>query len=356
MEKKMKTKIILILLIVAPSLVFGQSQIRKCIICHQKPDIHKVMPTGIERPVYVDKKMLKSSVHNTLKCQDCHVDVTSIPHQGLKIGRVNCARCHFNGNNLGAPNSPMYAQFWASIHGKKVREGDPKAPHCQSCHGGHNVFKPSDPRSTVYKKNIPLTCGQCHKKELHDYSGSVHGVAILQKGILNVPVCTDCHGKHDLYSSDMSISHTSKQNVPDTCKSCHDNYSLMRKFKLTTDQADTYTQSFHGIALRLGEKTVANCTSCHGTHTIRKQDDPKSSVYPANIPKTCGKCHKGANENFAKGKIHLNPENRDSGLVYYISNFFFWLTSLTMLALFIHIFLDLRRKLKEKKETKEMGK
>ncbi|NOY22043.1 MAG: hypothetical protein GXO70_00845 [Acidobacteria bacterium] len=352
----MKIKLLLFLLVISQSLLFGQNQIRKCIICHQKPDIHKVMPTGIERSVYVDKKVLRSSVHHNLKCQDCHADVTSIPHQGLKIGRVNCSRCHFNGNNMGAPNSPMYDQFWESVHGKKLREGAAGAPQCQTCHGGHNVFKASNPRSTVYKKNLPSTCGQCHEKELHDYSGSIHGVAILQKGILNVPVCTDCHGKHDVYSSNMSGSHTSKQNVPDTCKSCHDDYKLMSKFKLTTDQADTFTRSFHGIALRFGEKTVANCASCHGTHNIRKQDDPASSIYPANIPKTCGQCHKGANENFANGKVHLNPENRDSGLVYYISNFFFWLTTLTMLALFTHILLDLRRKLKEKKEEKETHK
>ena len=203
------------------------------------------------------------------------------------------------------------------------------------------------------KTTIPATCGKCHTKEYTDYAGSIHGQALLKKGLLNVPVCTDCHGKHDLYSSDMSVSHTSKQNVPDTCKSCHDNYGLMRKFKLTTEQADTYTHSFHGVALKFGEVAVANCASCHGTHTIRAQDDPKSSINPANIPKTCGQCHKGANENFAKGKIHINPHSKDSGIVYYISNFFIWLTTLTMLALFAHILLDLRRRLKEKKEERE---
>ncbi len=348
----MRPSRVLLLFFLFPVLLFGQNQIRKCIICHQKPGIHKVMATGIERSVYVDKKVLRSSVHRNLKCQDCHSDVTSIPHQGLKIGKVNCARCHFNGNNMGAPNSPMYDQFWKSVHGKRLKAGDPKAPRCQTCHGGHNVFKPGNPKSTVYKKNIPATCGQCHKKELHDYSGSVHGVAILQKGILNVPVCTDCHGKHDVYSSNMSVSHTSKQNVPDTCKSCHDNYSLMRKFKMSTEQADTYSRSFHGIALRFGETTAANCASCHGTHNIRRREDPTSSINPKNIPKTCGKCHKGANKNFARGKIHLDPENKSSGLVYYISNFFFWLTTLTMLALFTHILLDLTRKLKEKKAGK----
>ena len=130
------------------------------------------------------------------------------------------------------------------------------------------------------------------------------------------------------------VSRTSTRNVPDTCKGCHEDFDLMQKFELDTEQADTYTSSFHGVALKFGEVAVANCASCHGTHTIRTHDDPKSSIYPDNIPKTCGKCHKGANENFAKGQIHLDPSRKESGLVYYISNFFIWLTSLTMIALF----------------------
>lgn len=329
--------------------LYAQGVIRKCIICHQKPDLVKELPSGIQVSVTVDRKELRESAHRNLKCQDCHADVTVIPHKDIVIGKVNCSRCHFNGNNMGIPDSPMYDQFWNSVHGKKLKEGDPKAPDCQDCHGGHNVQPADHPESGVHKTNIPDTCGACHKAVTREYVGSIHGVAILEKGILNVPVCTDCHGEHDVYSSDMSVSTTNKQNVPDTCKACHEDYALMREFDLSTEQADTYTSSFHGVALQFGEVTVANCASCHGTHSIRTHEDPASSIHPDNIPETCGKCHKGANENFAKGKIHLDPTKKESGLVYYISNFFIWLTTLTMIALFIHIFLDLRRRLKERR-------
>ncbi len=342
--------LLILLLTMATTSLYGQGVIRKCIICHQKPDLVKELPSGIPVSVTVDRKELRESVHGNLKCQDCHTDVTVIPHKDIVIGKVNCSRCHFNGNNMGIPDSPMYDQFWNSIHGQKAKAGDPKAPHCQDCHGGHNVQPPANPDSHVNKANIPHTCGKCHEKVLDKYSDSVHGKAILEKGILNVPVCTDCHGKHDVYSSDMSVSHTNVQNVPDTCMACHEDYALMKKFNLSTDQAETYTQSFHGVALQYGEERVANCASCHGTHEIRAQDDPKSSINPANIPHTCGKCHKGANENFAKGKIHLNYHKKEAGLAYYVANFFIWLTSLTMVALFIHILLDLLRKLKERRD------
>ena len=348
----MRTKlpVFLCLLFLSSSAVLGQTVIRKCIICHQKPDLKMLLPSGIEKSVTVNRKALSESVHGNLKCQDCHADVTVIPHRNIAISKVNCERCHFNGNNLGVPDSPLYDQFHQSIHGQKLAELDPKAPDCQSCHGGHHILKAENPASLVHKSLIPRTCGTCHQKELIDFSGSIHGVALLEKSILNVPVCTDCHGRHNVYSSDMSVSRTNVQNVPDTCKACHEDFSLMNEFQLDTEQADTYSTSFHGVALKFGEVAVANCASCHGTHTIRTHDDPQSSIYPDNIPETCGKCHKGANENFARGRIHLDPSKKESGLVYYVSNFFIWLTSLTMIALFIHIFLDLRRRLKERKE------
>ena len=33
---------------------------------------------------------------------------------------------------------------------------------CASCHGVHNIFPSSDPRSTVNPKNLAATCGKCH--------------------------------------------------------------------------------------------------------------------------------------------------------------------------------------------------
>ena len=80
--------VLLFLLTVSPAL--GQTVIRKCIICHQKPDLKKVLPNGIEVSVHVSRKELSESVHANLKCQDCHADVTVIPHQNIPIGKVNC--------------------------------------------------------------------------------------------------------------------------------------------------------------------------------------------------------------------------------------------------------------------------
>ncbi len=76
-------------------------------------------------------------------------------------------------------------------------------------------------------------------------------------------------------------------------------------------------------------------------HDIRPPDDPLSMVNPKNVPKTCGKCHPGANPNFAVGKIHVDAKKKESGIIFWTATFFKWLTIGTMLALIAHIFLDM---------------
>ncbi len=345
----MRTLSLLLVLVLFIFSVPQSAPIRKCIICHQKPGLKKVLPTGEEISVYVNKKELRHSVHRRLKCQDCHIDVTIIPHKGLKIGKVHCERCHYHGAPPEVPQpDEIYLKYWNSVHGEKVKAGNPKAPWCQDCHGGHNVLPAKNMASTVYKKNIPKTCGKCHKKAYEEYKDSVHGVALLKKGILDVPVCTDCHGKHDVYSPGKPISKVNPKKVPETCAKCHADQTLMRRFNLPVDPAYTYMKNFHGVALKFGELRAANCSSCHGIHNIRAPEDPLSTVNKRNIPKTCGKCHPGANENFAKGKFHIDPHKKESGILYYVTKFFIILTAGTMTVLFIHIFLDLYSKLKRK--------
>ncbi|MHB1858028.1 MAG: cytochrome c3 family protein [Acidobacteriaceae bacterium] len=44
------------------------------------------------------------------------------------------------------------------------------------------------------------------------------------------------------------------------------------------------------------------CLSCHGSaHTIFPKNDPRSAVYPLNIPNTCGTCHGGVEDQYLGG-------------------------------------------------------
>jgi hypothetical protein len=320
------------------------AQVSGCEVCHSKPDFKRVLKSGRTQSLYVDPADLAASVHTGKQCIDCHVDVTEIPHT-TPPRPVNCTQCHYKGNTVGAPESDIYQEYKESVHGQSVAGGNPKAPVCQDCHGTHQIQSHLDPVARVARSNLPNVCGRCHLDIFTEYRTSIHGVQ-LEKDNRDVPVCTDCHSEHAIRSNEDPESLIYVTHVSKTCSKCHAAEAIVGKYGIEVEQVETYEESFHGVAIRFGMRTVANCSSCHGVHDIRSQEDPAASVHPSNIPKTCGQCHPGANANFARGKMHVQPKNPESGIVYYVSAFFKWLTILTICGLVSHILLDLFRQVR----------
>lgn len=329
---------------------FSQIQNQKCLICHGRYDFNVKSEDGTLKSLYVNDSLLKSSSHVNIICYDCHNDIVEITALGHKknVKKVQCTRCHFENNPVGAPETQMYTEFQESIHQQELFKGNPKAPMCQTCHGTHDIKKRNSMSSLELKKKITKMCGQCHLDIYSVFSSSIHGVALFQKNIPDVPSCTDCHGEHKIKKPDDPGATVSKTALYNTCGGCHASEKIVEKYGIKADKFATYEKSYHGIAVQFGEKTVANCASCHGIHDIKSQDDPSSSIHPNNIVRTCAKCHPDANANYTKGRIHINPRSEEAGTIYYVSNFFKWLTLITLSLLAIHIVLDLTRKLKHK--------
>ena len=84
--------------------------------------------------------------------------------------------------------------------------------------------------------------------------------------------CTDCH------ADVADVPHDAPLKKVD-CSQCHDGVDAV------------YAKSIHGKLRAEGNKYVASCSSCHGVHNIFPPKDPRSQVYPLNLPETCGKCH-----------------------------------------------------------------
>ena len=87
-----------------------------------------------------------------------------------------------------------------------------------------------------------------------------------------------------------------RRRVPQLCGSCHSNPAYMRQYdpSLRTDQLAQYHTSVHGKRLAAGDTKVAVCTDCHSVHDIRPPSDPRSTVNPVNVAKTCSRCHSDA--------------------------------------------------------------
>jgi predicted CXXCH cytochrome family protein len=116
--------------------------------------------------------------------------------------------------------------------------------------------------------------------------------------------CAGCHGG-DPTSDDEEIAMSEAngfigvpdhETIPKLCGKCHSDPEYMRNYHpgLATDQVAQYYTSVHGQKLELGDGKVATCINCHTSHSILSSKDPRSSVYPVNVPQTCRKCHSNA--------------------------------------------------------------
>jgi len=132
-----------------------------------------------------------------------------------------------------------------------------------------------------------------------------------------------------------------------TCGRCHSDARLDARYNLPADRVPTFADSFHGLALRSGSQTVANCSSCHGVHNIFPSSDPRSTVNVANLAQTCGSCHPGAGQTFAIGPVHVGIASRGEHVVVkWIRRFYWVMIPLAVGFMFFHQLLDFLRKLR----------
>jgi len=346
----------------------------ECLACHGDASLSHD-ENGKTVSLHVDPQKFKDSIHGSMfTCVDCHTDVKSAAHETTPK-KITCSTCHAdeqaaydrsfhakaiqNGNTRAAtcidchgsphellaasdPKSKVHhtnipatcgachsqkfvmadggqsaeavASYAQSVHGHAVANGSEKAAVCTDCHGTHEILDARDSKSPIFKFNVPLTCGKCHNTISAEFQQSIHGQAIAQ-GNWQAPVCTDCHGIHSIKAVNGPNSPVSAQNVAqDTCARCHEGVRLTQEFGVPGHRVSTYMSSYHGLASRLGSQVVANCASCHGTHSIFPSSDPRSTINKANLAKTCGQCHPGVTEKFTEAKVHVDaPLSADVG-------------------------------------------
>lgn len=367
MRLELRSALLALLIALFATVAGAQMKNEECLGCHNDPSLTKDV-NGKAVSVSVDEKKFAGSVHGPLGCNDCHADVKAYPHEpapakvacanchpdadaawansrhgiALKKGDKNaatCLSCHGEQHSILAssdPASPTNHQnvpktcgtchgqkfvmesaglsttpslsYTSSVHGAAVASGNTHAAVCTDCHGNHEILTANNARSPIFKFNVPATCGKCHGPVSQEFMTSIHGKAVA-RGNWSAPVCTDCHGIHNIKSHIDPKSSIAAQNIARTaCGQCHGNVRMTREFGISSQRVKSYEESYHGLAKRRGSVEAANCASCHGVHNILPASDPKSTINKANLPKTCGKCHPGADRQFTTGKIHLEEQ------------------------------------------------
>lgn len=300
-------------------------------------------------------KALIKGVKGAPFCIDCHGEHTikSVTSDESEVRREHeaevCLKCHLDNpevRSIVSPTTAFISGYKESVHGHALSSGKLNAATCSDCHGSHDMKKGSDPTSSVFKMSIDKTCGNCHQDVREVYLSSEHGKA-LHRGVISSPTCTDCHGEHKILPHDDPKSPIAPVNVSgQVCKPCHESVKLSEKYGVAGSRFETFSDSYHGLASKVGDVTVANCASCHGYHDIKNSSDPTSRVHKANLAKTCGSCHPGANENFAKGAVHVIAQSKEEPILYFVSTAYIILIVTIVGGMFFHNILDFFKKAK----------
>jgi predicted CXXCH cytochrome family protein len=317
-----------------------------CLSCHGNPDLSMTLPDGETLALYISSEMLSHSIHSQtgIECEACHTNIKTYPHpeneyqSSRELTRayyLSCKKCH----------SVNYEKTQDSIHARTAENGNLDAPICTDCHGAHYVSSPNEPRS-----KISTTCGQCHEPIYQEYKKSIHGKALIEEGNLDVPVCTDCHGVHNIQDPRTAQFHL---DTPDLCAGCHANKQLMDKYGLSADVYQIYELSWHGVDVKTYQArwptiwhNSAVCTDCHGTHNILPADNPDSMVNKKNLLSTCQKCHPNAGPNWTDAWTGHNEISLErTPFLFYVHTFYSSFTDFVLWGSIAYVALQIIRSL-----------
>jgi hypothetical protein len=99
-----------------------------------------------------------------------------------------------------------------------VAKGSPLAPVCTNCHTAHEIRR-SDVEG--WKLEVIKECGSCHEHSLETYRDTFHG-QVTALGYARVASCADCHGAHNVFPKSDPRSTVSATNRVATCRQCHE--------------------------------------------------------------------------------------------------------------------------------------
>jgi hypothetical protein len=236
----------------------------QCLSCHKTQGLEKPLQNGESLSLQISGDTFGKSVHSMFGCSACHSDIDPAKHPGspmpiasrrdFSIMRAKvCTTCH----------TDQAAQWNHGVHAALVREGNPLAPVCTSCHAPHAVIK----GAAQSMNTVP--CKTCHGDIFAAYSTSVHG-ALRSAGITQAPLCFTCHGAHDTNIP------TASPGMKGVCLGCHKDALVKHQEWLPNTQLHF---------------EVINCPVCHAPKAHRKVDlilfnnvTSKDAARPVGVP------------------------------------------------------------------------
>lgn len=218
-----------------------------------------------------------------------------------------CFQCHTNADLWDQKNPQSWRRYLPAEQLKQDAHFQ-KGVSCTDCHGG-NYKAVEGPGAHAVEdgfrskpgaiRNLCVWCHQPQSRELSAVEG-VHAKAGPkdERGSSTPLACEACHGtvSHQTAPKTDERSKVFIDNQVETCGACHE------------EHLESYNESVHGKGLhRMGLAVTAACADCHGSHGIFYKNDQRSSLYPAHVAATCGRCHRFIAERLQKS-VHGDGE------------------------------------------------
>lgn len=203
--------------------VYKLNLARTCGTCHDNPQLVTDYRMGKSAAAehYLDsihgRALVKMGLIVAPSCSDCH-GVHDIKRSVDKESHTNhaniattCGTCHVGIENV----------YNESVHGRLLAKGDKRVAVCTDCHSAHDIEKPA---TAHFKATSDQSCGKCHADRLEHYRETYHGKAMAlgrPNVASDVAACYDCHGHHDVFPVSDPRSTLSPQRIVSTCQQCH---------------------------------------------------------------------------------------------------------------------------------------
>lgn len=332
-----------------------EAENESCLACHSSPDLQVELDSGEILNLTVFAGAFSNSVHGMadIQCVDCHTEIEGYPHPPIEASTrrqytINqyqtCAGCH----------QQYFEETLDSVHQQALAGGNFNAAVCTDCHGAHDVRPAEQNRLAIVQ-----TCRQCHTQLYDLYRGSVHGEALIGEGNPDVPICTDCHGVHEVRGP--SVDNQFRLFSPQICADCHADEELMAEYDISTEVFETYVADFHGTTITLfqqlapdQETNKAVCIDCHGAHNIVNPNNPQSSSIKENMVRTCRKCHPDASTDFPDAWLgHYSPSPQNAPIVYYVDLFYKFLIPTVLGGMAVFVIGDAGRRIIDRRASSE---
>ncbi|MEK7823785.1 MAG: hypothetical protein AAB290_01940 [Candidatus Eisenbacteria bacterium] len=256
----------------------------RCGVCHPSERVQ------FERSTHAQEEV---------RCVSCHGGddrslAQAVAHGAGFLGRPRrddvprlCSSCHSDEGKMRAYNLPVdqYALYQTSGHGRRLAKGDMQVAVCSDCHGAHDILPRSDPASRVFPLNIPRTCGRCH-------GGNASAAGRRGKPDDHREYLSSVHA-HELFDR-------GNPRAP-TCVSCHGVHGAAPPTVGDVDKVCGHCHTAERRYFTAGphrEGMIAaglpECVSCHGHHDT-------SATQPQRLASLCATCHGGKSKQVTLG-------------------------------------------------------